>query len=227
MLLTAKQISKFFGPKLVFKNIDLSVAEGEIVLLVGANGTGKSTLLRILSGLARPTQGNVQSELDEAGIGYMGHETFIYPQMTALENLRFWARLYGLQSEYKHYMGLLKKVGLAGLAQERPAHFSRGMIQRLSLARVLLIEPVLLFLDEPSTGLDRSSQGLLKEEIIAARTRGAGIVWVSHHEEDDLQLANRVFVLKDKKGILFSSPQERLAALKLESEYEPGECACN
>lgn len=217
MLLTARQVSKFFGPKLVFKDVNLTVAANEVVLLVGANGAGKSTLLKILAGLGRATAGSIHSEPDEGSIGYMGHETFIYSQLTALQNLHFWAKFYGLQARDKQYMALLQKVGLGGLAQERPLHFSRGMTQRLSLARVLLLRPALLFLDEPSTGLDKSSQRLLKQEILAARLRGAGIIWVSHHEEEDVKLADKVLVLKDKKGIMFSSAQERLTALRQEA----------
>ena len=126
---------------------------------------------------------------------YLGHATFLYPRLSALGNLAFWARMYGRPRGREALLGLLDRVGLGGVAEERAGSFSRGMAQRLNLARIFLVEPALVFLDEPGTGLDVASQALLRQEISALRARGAAVVWVSHQIEQDAALADRVLSL--------------------------------
>jgi len=195
MLIRLKNISKFFGAKLVFKNVGLELGRGAILLVVGPNGAGKSTLLKIMAGLARPTTGEVEVSLGPEKIGFLGHQTFIYPRLSAVENLRFWADMYGLSKTESDLLEVLSRMGLKGAAFEEAGSFSRGMAQRLSLARVLLLEPDLLFLDEPGTGLDVRSRGVLGREILAAKTRGAALVWVSHDVVNDLGAADFVLSL--------------------------------
>ena len=197
-LLELRGASHFFGPRLVFRNISLDIHPGEILLVIGPNGAGKSTLLQIMSGLLSPTSGSVESPLEPGEIGYLGHGTFIYPFLTALENLAFWNRLHGLRCSREEVLKQLDRVGLKAAALEQTGTFSRGMSQRLSLARVLLINPRLLLLDEPATGLDAASRSLLGGEISLARSRGAGVVWVSHDSLRDRESADRVLVLEDK-----------------------------
>jgi len=206
-LLELRAVSHFFGPRLVFRGIDLDLAPGEILLVIGPNGAGKSTLLHIMAGLLHPAAGSAYCRLEPGEIGYLGHGTFVYPLLTALENLSFWGRLYGLRPARETILALLDRVGLKAAALERAGTFSRGMAQRLSLARVLLINPKLLLLDEPATGLDTASRRLLDQEIVRAGERGAGVVWTSHDGLRDRRMADRLLVLEDKRAA-FLGPVE-------------------
>lgn len=204
-LVSCTGVAKFYGHKLVFKGVSLAVLPGEIWLLAGENGAGKSTLLRLLAGLARPDAGEVERGAPAGGIGLLGHETFIYPHLSALDNLRFWAGLHGCAADRDALLAILSRVNLAAVAEENAGRFSRGMAQRLALARVLLLSPELLLLDEPGTGLDVRSRAMLDREIVAARERGAGLVWVSHHVARDLAMADKVLHLKGGHAA-FSGP---------------------
>ncbi len=206
-LLHAVGLAKFYGPRLVFKDVSLTVVSGEVVLLAGANGAGKSTLARILAGISTPDRGVVSREAPPRKIGFLGHQPFLYPQLTALENLRFWADCYGVPGDVARLTPLLERVDLAPFAKERAGAFSRGMLQRLNLARVFLTDPLLLFLDEPGAGLDRRSAAVLREEIAQAKARGAGVVWVSHDFDSDLTHADRVLALAKRKTA-FIGPAE-------------------
>ncbi len=203
MLLQLKNIAKFYGSRLIFKNVALQLDAGQTLLLAGPNGAGKSTLLRIMAGLARPNAGEVlygKALLGaEAHIGYLGHQTFLYPALSALENLMFWNRMYGFRRSRADLQALLQRVDLARFAEEKAGNFSRGMAQRLNLARILLVSPLLLLLDEPTTGLDVRSRAMLDMEIKAAGQRGAGIVWISHSLDDDLPKADAVALLSAGK----------------------------
>lgn len=198
MMIRLADVSKFYGSKLVFKKLSLELAPGSVLLLVGANGAGKSTLLRIMAGLSRPTAGTVDCDVPPEKIAYVGHQTFIYAKLSAVENLRFWARLYGLDASEDAMLAALERVGLKQAAFEEAGSFSRGMAQRLSLARAFMTRPELLFLDEPGTGLDKRSTDVLRREIAAARERGASVVWISHDVAEDLARADAVFAIVDK-----------------------------
>ncbi|MFO7716999.1 MAG: ABC transporter ATP-binding protein [Thermodesulfobacteriota bacterium] len=204
-MIEAKAISQFYGHKAVFRKLALSAYAGEVHLVLGPNGAGKSTLLKVLSGLLAPTHGTVQRRVQPGEIGYMGHETFIYPRLSAVENLLFWARLYGKAVQRKQILEILTHLDLHAVAQEEAGHFSRGMAQRLSLGRLLVLQPKLVFLDEPSTGLDASSQGLLGQEILRMRARGACVFWVSHDPDRDLPQADAVIALRAGQGRQYAS----------------------
>jgi len=195
-LLELRGIAKFFGHRCIFKAVDLTVARGTVTLLVGPNGAGKSTLMRLMAGLMRPSAGSCDCHAAEGRVAYLGHATFIYPGLTALENLAFWKKAQGLRLAEAELMALLERVGLERRAHERAGIFSRGMAQRLNLARALLVEPELLLLDEPGTGLDSRAAVMLREEIVRARQRGAGLVWISHDVAADALLADRVLTLE-------------------------------
>lgn len=196
MMLCLNNVAKFYGSKLVFKKVSFELERGRVMLLVGENGAGKSTLLKIMSGLSRPSAGEVECLAPQEKVAYVGHQTFIYPKLTAMENLAFWARLYGLDGGESRQMAALERVGLKAAAFEEAGSFSRGMAQRLSLARVFMLEPELLFLDEPGTGLDVRSQAIMHHEIASARERGATIVWVSHDVAGDLSRADMVLSIE-------------------------------
>lgn len=190
-VLTLSRVAKFYGTRLIFKDVSHSFASGTLTLLAGGNGSGKSTLMRIMAGLANASAGTVQLH-DDCSIGYVAHATFLYPGLTALENLTFWCRAYGLGASRKDMLDTLEHVGLAAHAHERAGVFSRGMAQKLNLARVMLQAPDLLLLDEPGTGLDQAAQGLLREEMGKARQRGACVVLISHDLQVDAPLADVV-----------------------------------
>jgi heme exporter protein A len=190
-----RRVSRFFGERPVLRTIDLDVSAGQILLVVGPNGAGKSTLLRILAGLMPPSEGEVDTDLAPGQVGYVGHRTLVYPKLTARANLTFWRALHGLPRDEAAVEAVLARVGLARFADEEAGVFSRGMAQRLSLARVLLTSPPLLLLDEPDSGLDPASAAWLRREIGQARAAGAAVVWVSHHVQADLPLADRVLCL--------------------------------
>lgn len=204
-LLTLHHVSKVYGTRIIFRDVSLTVAPASICLLLGPNGAGKSTLMNIMAGLGRATEGRVVCTVADARLGYLGHATFLYPSLTALENLAFWRDLYNLPRDAAFLESTLERVGLARFACEQAGVFSRGMAQRLNLARVLLLEPELLLLDEPATGLDTVSAALLRREILAARERGAGIVWISHDATGDVPLADQVFALEGGK-LAYSGP---------------------
>ena len=204
-MLKLSGVGKFYGDRLVFKGLDLVVTPGRALMVVGANGAGKSTLLRVMAGLSRPSAGKVETSLDRSEMAYLGHQTFLYAEATALENLRFWTALYGLGHGEAVLLNALDRVGLKKFAEERAGRFSRGMAQRLNLARVFLIAPRLLFLDEPDTGLDESSKSVLHQEIELARQGGRSVVWVSHHLERDLAKADDVLHL-DRSRAAYLGP---------------------
>lgn len=199
-LLRLTKVAKFYGDKLVFKGVDLDLSRGETLLVLGRNGAGKSTLLKVMSGLVRPTAGQVDNLADAARQAYLGHATFLYAGLTARANLAFWARMYGTRLNDDQLDELLDRVGLRRAAEEKAGTFSRGMAQRLSLARLFLMRPELLFLDEPDTGLDAPSRQLLARELSAMKEQGAALVWVSHRLESDRDLADRVLELTPDRG---------------------------
>lgn len=208
MLLRLENVARLYGQKLVFKGVSLELDAGEIALVAGPNGAGKSTLLRLAAGVEEPTAGEVHCQAEPGKIGYLGHATFIYPQLSALENLLFWTRYWGHKRDDTLLNQALERMGLAHAAYERAGRFSRGMAQRLSLARVFILAPKLLLLDEPGTGLDIASRNILAREIASAKDRGAAILWVSHHMEQDLPLADKVLAIKDGRQAFSGAARE-------------------
>ena len=205
-VLSLVRVAKFYGHRPVLRDITQTFAAGSLAMLVGSNGSGKSTLMRIMAGLARPSAGQVRLA-DGVSVGHVAHATFIYPGLTALENLTFWGRACGLRSTRNDVMAALEHVGLASHAHERAGIFSRGMAQKLNLARVLLQAPDVLLLDEPGTGLDQSALALLRQEMLAAKARGACVVLISHDLQGDMPLADVVCRLEGGR-LTLAAPQE-------------------
>ena len=199
ILLEARGVGKFFGSRLVLREVSVCALAGEALLVVGGNGAGKTTLLKIMAGLCRPSAGEVALNVPPEKCAYLGHATFLYPRLSAGANLAFWGRMYGLAPSGEDIAAVLERVGLAHVEGEPAGTFSRGMAQRLNLARVFLINPSLVFLDEPGTGLDPASQDLLRREIQNLKDSGAAVVWVSHHLASDLVLAEKVLHIKDTR----------------------------
>ena len=159
-MIRARGLAKRYGEKRVFAGIDLELPDGGFLLVTGPNGSGKTTLLRVLARLAAPTAGELDLP-ERHTIGYLGHEPLVYRELTPLENLALFGRLYRLPERGERIGMLLERFGLWEVRHERVSSFSRGMQQRLGLCRVLLHSPSLLLLDEPTNALDADGLGLL------------------------------------------------------------------
>src|SRR5579862_9569306 len=179
-MLTARKLGKRYGDKRVLRGIDLDVALGDVAVVTGPNGSGKTTLLRICAGLALPTDGEISVDVTRAGIGYLAHEPLVYRELTALENLEMYGRLYRVAERRERIGMLLERFGLWEVRHDRVASYSRGMTQRLALCRVLLHQPALLVLDEPYTALDDAGAALLDAQL--AELRGERTFLVSTHD---------------------------------------------
>ncbi len=168
-MITARGLAKRYGDRRVFAGVDLDLDEGGFLLVTGPNGSGKTTLLRVLAGLAAPTAGAL-SLPDRHTIGYLGHEPLVYRELSPLENLTLFGRLYRLPERGERVGMLLERFGLWDVRHDRVSTFSRGMQQRLGLCRVLLHEPSLLLLDEPYNALDAQGAELLDGILDEPRT---------------------------------------------------------
>lgn len=193
-MLKLRGVSKFYGRRPVFKNIGLELAESSITVLSGPNGAGKSTLLRLIAGLGRPTSGKMEIR-EGARTAYLGHATFMYPGLSALENLEFWAKLNRLAKAREASLEMLARMGLAAHAGQKVSSFSRGMAQRLNFGRALMLEPDLLLLDEPFTGMDQDSRKMARAEILKRKERGAAVIMVSHDLAEDGPISDRILNL--------------------------------
>src|SRR5581483_9689651 len=176
-MLNARNLSKRFGVKRVFDRVDVSVGAGGFLLVTGPNGSGKTTLLRVLAGLAAPTGGELELPPRRA-IGYLGHEPLVYRELTPLENLQLFGRLYRVPGRGERIGMLLERFDLWRVRDERVSTFSRGMQQRLGLCRVLLHEPQLVILDEPFNALDAAGAELL--ETTLAQLEDRAVVVATH-----------------------------------------------
>jgi ABC-type multidrug transport system ATPase subunit len=178
-VIRAEGLEKRYGRKRVLRGVDLAVARDELLLVTGPNGSGKTTLLRVCAGLALPTKGTLDVAADRAQLGYLGHEPLLYRELTALENLDLYGRLYRVPDRRERIGMLLERFGLWEVRAERVAAYSRGMTQRLALCRVLLHDPALLILDEPYTALDAAGAELLDHEL-AALVEGRALLVSTH-----------------------------------------------
>ena len=181
LVIRARQLSRRFGDKRVIDRLDLDVARGEFLLLTGPNGSGKTTLLRLVAGLLAPTGGSLEVAAERRQVGFLGHEPLVYRELTPLENLELYGRLYRIPERRERVGALLERFGLWHVRNDRVSTFSRGMQQRLGLCRALLHEPELVVLDEPFNALDAQGIELLERELAALRGR---TVLVATHEPE-------------------------------------------
>jgi heme exporter protein A len=164
-MIRARGLAKRFGAKRVLAPLDLDVADGDFLVVTGPNGSGKTTLLRVLSGLVAPSAGELELGVERSELGLLAHEPLVYRELTALENLELFGRLYRVPERRERIGMLLERYDLWEARHERAASFSRGMAQRLALCRTLLHEPRLLLLDEPFNALDADGADLLEREL--------------------------------------------------------------
>ena len=183
-MIRAHQLAKRYGEKRVLRGLDLDVPDGGFVVVTGPNGSGKTTLLRLVAGLAAPTGGELEVAVDRGRLGFLAHEPLVYRELTALENLDLFGRLYRISERRERIGMLLERFGLWDVRGERAGSFSRGMLQRLALCRTLLHEPDLLLLDEPFNALDEDGVALLDRELLELRPGRTFLV--ATHDPDRL-----------------------------------------
>jgi heme exporter protein A len=179
-VIRAERLGRRFGDKRVLRDLDFEVGAGGFLLVTGPNGSGKSTLLALLAGLLAPTEGSLEVDLPRERIGYLAHEPLVYRELTALENLDLYGRLYRIPERREHIGALLERFGLWDVRHERVSTFSRGMQQRLALCRTLLHGPELFLLDEPYSGLDADAASLV--DAVLLELAGERTAVVSSHD---------------------------------------------
>ena len=190
-VLVARDVVRRFGYRPVLSGVSFELAAGEALMLVGPNGAGKTTLLRVLAGLLQASGGKIERR---GNVGMVAHYSMLYDALTARENLRFFGRLYGAAAVAR-VDGLLELMGLAAVGDERVGAFSRGMTQRLAIARALLSEPEILLLDEPLTGLDDASLVKVLEVLSELRARDRALLIASHQLAELMGVVTTVGVL--------------------------------
>ncbi|MDX6438925.1 MAG: heme exporter protein [Gaiellaceae bacterium] len=184
-MIRARGVEKRYGRRRALKPLDLDLERGGFLVVTGANGSGKTTLLRLVAGLAAATGGELEVEATRGELGFLGHEPLLYRDLSALENLDLYGRLYRVQERRERIGMLLERFGLWEVRAERVASYSRGMTQRLALCRALLHEPGLLVLDEPFTALDTEGAELLDRQL--AELTGVATVLLSTHDPDRVE----------------------------------------
>jgi heme exporter protein A len=184
-MIAARELSKQYGFKRVFRGLTFDLERGDFLVVTGPNGAGKTTLLRMCAGLAIPTGGTLEVEPDRSRIGLLGHEPLVYLELTALENLDLYGRLYRVPERRERIGMLLERFGLWEQRRERASALSRGQLQRLALCRALLHKPELVILDEPFSGLDSDGADLLYRELVGLR--GKRTMLVATHDPKRLE----------------------------------------
>lgn len=218
---------KSFGHTHALRGVDLELGQGEFLTIVGPNGAGKTTLLRILATLLKATSGSVHIDglnLASQGneirrrIGFVSHQPLAYANLTAEENLRFYARLYDVPTPKEQVETLLKLVGLEARRHDPTRNLSRGMQHRLSIARAIIHRPSLMLLDEPYTGLDQQATEMLGQLLQTISTESRTVIMTTHNLERALELCDRLAILV-RGQIVYQAEKASLTAIDLRQAY--------
>ncbi|AZU63286.1 ABC transporter ATP-binding protein [Neobacillus mesonae] len=205
-MIEIKNLTKQADNKLILRGIDLTIHKGETVAILGPNGAGKSTLLKVLASLIKPTSGLVtinglkwkRNYLQiKKMIGYLPHSSLLYDHYSPIENLVFFGNIYGINDVEQRAVRLVKEVGLSFFLNEPVKNFSRGMIQRIAIARAIIHEPEVLLLDEPHTGLDQGAISILNNVIISMKEKGTTTLMVTHDFKQAAEICDRIIILKN------------------------------
>ncbi len=225
--LESENIRKTFGHFTALAGVTLNVQRGEFLALFGRNGAGKTTFLKIASTLVRATDGNlrvegfdIREEPEQARrhIGFLSHNTYLYRDLNSVENLRFFGRLYGMPDSEDRINTLLDRVGLRRRASDPIRSFSRGLHQRLGIARVLLHDPSLILLDEPYTGLDANAVETLNAMLDEAVNAGKTVILTTHDLDQGLRGATRAAII-DRGKIVFAADGKDPAIREAYNEF--------
>jgi heme ABC exporter ATP-binding subunit CcmA len=218
---------KHYGNRPVLRGIDLELPWGEVLSLFGPNGAGKTTLVRLLAGLTRSTSGSIRIgglDPERKGLevrrllGVVTHQTFLYDELTAQENLRFYARMYGLGNADDRIEEVATTLGITSYLNARVRTLSNGMQKRVSLARAVLHRPRLLIFDEPEAGLDQEALGLVETLLDAHRLEGGSAVVTTHNVERGLSIADRVIILSNGR-ISYDEGARDIEAISFRETY--------
>jgi len=221
-MIKIRKLVKAFGNRAVLKGVDLTVSEGEFLTLVGPNGAGKTTLMNVISTLSKPTGGLVHIagyDLADGAvqlrrqIGLVSHKTLLYDDLSAEQNLRFYTRMYDVTDADTRIETVLRRVGLWGRQRDPVRTYSRGMQQRLAIARSMLHDPPILLLDEPDTGLDQHAAAMLTDLLHEVGATRRTVLMTTHNLERGLELGDRVAILASG----------RIAFQADKSELDPGQ----
>lgn len=226
-VITIASVSKAFGSKLVLDNVDLGISKSEGLCICGVNGAGKSTLLRIIAGLLRPAKGsvklcgfdvNAEPEKTKTHLGFISHKSMLYPELTIPENLHFFARLYGVKDARNRIKKLIEDIGLLPYWHDKTSVLSRGMLQRLAIARAIVHNPTVLLADEPFTGLDTQASQHLVDVLGKFQSDGGTLVMTTHNTHLALQRCERVVVL-DKGSFIFDAKTSQIDKTAFIEDY--------
>lgn len=226
-MLVATQLTKKIGAREILHGIDLHIPSGEFVMIFGPNGAGKSTLMKILSLLSKATSGKLEVAGIDSGneqsnlrrrLGMISHHTLLYENLTANENLLYYARMYNVEDIQHRIQDLIRQVGLEFYLNEPVRTFSRGMQQRLAIARALIHQPDVLFLDEPYTGLDQQAIAILHSVLSDLKEQSKTIVMITHDFNQGLDLADRILFM-DKGRIIYDGQDNRLNSDEIKTLY--------
>lgn len=227
-MIEVRGLVKSFGHNLVLRGVDLEVADGQFLTLVGPNGAGKTTLIRILAALSKATSGTVRMDgLDLADeivdirkrVGFVSHQTLLYGDLTPDENLRFYGQMYDVPDLEDRIEAVLRQVGLEGRRHEPVRTFSRGMQQRLAIARAILHQPSVLLLDEPDTGLDQHAAGMLHQLLATVGAEGRTVLMTTHNLERGLAMGDRVAILAGGR-LVYQAEREELDLAGFREMYD-------
>ena len=223
-----RNVTKSFGNHRALRGVNLNIERGEFLTLLGHNGAGKTTLLRVLATLLKPTSGDVCLEgislKDNAGeirrrIGVVAHQTFLYDDLTAYENLKFYGTLYNVPNLHERIPEVCTAAGIASRLHDKVRTLSRGMQQRVSIARAVIHSPQIMLLDEPDTGLDQHASLMLKEMLDTFNPGNQTVVMVTHNLQRGFDMANRLLILSHGKTV-FDQPKQSITLSDLQQAFD-------
>jgi len=229
-VLSVTDVHTYYGESHVLQGVTLTVERGTVTAVLGRNGAGKTTLLQVLALLQQPSEGELLYDGQPADkletsfrrrLGFIGHESFLYDELTVEENLLFYARLYGLERARERIAEVLEEMALAHRRASLVRQLSRGLKQRLALARAWLHRPDLLLLDEPATGLDAPTRERLHGWLAGCHRQGRTVILSSHDLRESLRPATRVLLLEDGR-LVFDGPNAPERQQEMQARLEGG-----